>query len=427
MTTTTRPVRRPATKRPAPDRGAPDRSVPHGSAPDGGPPDDTADRGPAAAVVRVRRLFAAETPNYFLLLGTTLFLVLFGLVMVLSSSAIEDYRAADVRGLSSFFGSFSRQATFALIGTVVMLSASRLPVAFYKRWGWVVLAGAVVLQLFVIAFGVGDYNRNWIAIGPVTVQPSEFMKLGLALWLAMILVKRRASLTSWKALLFQVAPVAAAAILLVMIGNDLGTAIVLIAVVLGALFFAGVKLRYLVVTVVAVGAAGALASLVSTSRMERILLWLNGCTADDYSSLCWQPQHGLFALAAGGFFGTGLGNSKAKWSWLPEAHNDFIFAIIGEELGMVGALVVLLLFVVLAIAFVRIVRASSDPFARIVASAVMVWIVGQALVNIGVVLGLLPVLGVPLPLISAGGSALISTLGAIGVVLSFARNREAVR
>jgi cell division protein FtsW len=158
--------------------------------------------------------------------------------------------------------------------------------------------------------------------------------------------------------------------------------------------------------------------------MERILLWVNGCTADDYSSLCWQPQHGLFALAAGGFFGVGLGNSKAKWSWLPEAHNDFIFAIIGEELGMLGALVVLLLFVVLAIAFVRIIRASRDPFARIAASAVMVWVIGQAFVNIGVVLGLLPVLGVPLPLISAGGSALISTLLAIGIVLSFARNKD---
>jgi cell division protein FtsW len=377
-------------------------------------------------VVRVRRLFAHETPNSFLLASTTVFLVVFGLVMVLSSSAIEDFRdAGEVRGLSDFFSSFSKQVVFAAVGIPLMLVAARVPVSFYKKWGWLVLAGAVLLQVFVVVAGVGDYNRNWIAIGPVTVQPSEFMKLGLALWLAMILVKRRHTLTNWRALSVQVAPVAAIAIFLVLVGNDLGTSIILLALVLGALFFAGVKLRYLAAAVLVMGILAAVLSRISASRMERIEVWLNGCTADLYSSLCWQPQHGLFALAAGGFFGVGLGNSKAKWSWLPEAHNDYIFAIIGEELGMIGALVVILMFVVLAIAFARIVRAARDPFARIVASAVMVWVVGQAFVNIGVVLGLLPVLGVPLPLISAGGSALISTLGAIGVVLSFARNKEA--
>jgi cell division protein FtsW len=425
MTTTTRPVRRPAansptvgrpaTGRPAADPGAPPapRTPPHN------------ELSATVAVVGVRRLFRHETPNSFLLAGTTVFLVIIGLVMVLSSSAIEDFRdAGEVRGLSDFFSSFSKQVLFAAVGIPLMLVASRVPVPFYKKWGWLVLAGALLLQVFVVVAGVGDYNRNWIAIGPVTVQPSEFMKLGLALWLAMILVKRRHTLTNWKPLLIQVAPVALAAIFLVLVGNDLGTAIILLALVLGALFFAGVKLRYLGAAVVIMGLLAAVLSRISVSRMERIEVWLNGCTADLYSSLCWQPQHGLFALAAGGFLGTGLGNSKAKWSWLPEAHNDYIFAIIGEELGMVGALVVLLMFVVLAIAFVRIIRASQDPFARILASAVMVWVVGQAFVNIGVVLGLLPVLGVPLPLISAGGSALISTLGAIGVVLSFARNKE---
>jgi cell division protein FtsW len=161
----------------------------------------------------------------------------------------------------------------------------------------------------------------------------------------------------------------------------------------------------------------------SSSRTQRINAWLYGCSAEDYYAFCWQPTHGTWALAAGGIFGVGLGNSKAKWSWLPEADNDYIFAIIGEELGFIGALVVLILLIVLAIAFVRIIRANTDPFARIVTAGVMVWIIGQALVNIAVVLGLLPVLGVPLPLISAGGSALISSLLAIGVVLSFARTK----
>jgi cell division protein FtsW len=163
----------------------------------------------------------------------------------------------------------------------------------------------------------------------------------------------------------------------------------------------------------------------TSSRQDRLSAFFSGCSAAaDYSTICWQTVHGWWALASGGIFGVGLGNSKAKWNWLPEADNDFIFAIIGEELGLLGAIVVLLLFIVLAIAFVRIIRASNDPFARIAVSAVMIWIIGQAFVNIAVVLGILPVLGVPLPLISAGGSALVTTLFAIGIVLSFARHQS---
>ncbi|BDZ47354.1 hypothetical protein GCM10025866_32630 [Naasia aerilata] len=158
----------------------------------------------------------------------------------------------------------------------------------------------------------------------------------------------------------------------------------------------------------------------STSRVDRINAWLSGCQTD-YLDTCWQVKHGTWALAAGGVFGVGLGNSKAKWSWLPEADNDFIFAVIGEELGLIGAVVVLFLFVVLAVGFLRVVQASPDMFSRIVTSAIMVWVLSQALVNIAVILGVLPVLGVPLPLISSGGSSLIMTLAALGIVLSIAR------
>jgi cell division protein FtsW len=162
--------------------------------------------------------------------------------------------------------------------------------------------------------------------------------------------------------------------------------------------------------------------MTSASRQYRINAWLSGCTdSNQYQDLCWQPVHGMWALASGGVFGVGLGNSKAKWSWLPEADNDYIFAIIGEELGLIGAVVVLALFIVLAVSMIKVIRQSDDPFVRTVTGGILAWIIGQALVNIAVVLGLLPVLGVPLPLISAGGSALIMTLVAIGVVLSFAR------
>jgi cell division protein FtsW len=156
--------------------------------------------------------------------------------------------------------------------------------------------------------------------------------------------------------------------------------------------------------------------------MARFAVWASGCTMDDYLSQCWQPMHGMWAMGSGGVFGVGLGNSRAKWFWLPEAETDYIFAIIGEELGFIGASIVVIGFLVLAVAMVRMIRANPDPFARLVTAGVLVWVVGQALVNIAVVLELLPVLGVPLPFISSGGSALVAGLIAFGVVMSL--NRE---
>lgn len=366
----------------------------------------------------VRRLFAAENGNYFLLLGVTLFLVIFGLVMVLSSSTIESYNDDD-----GFFGRFIRQGLFAVIGIPLMLIASRVPARVWKRWAWPALVGGGVLQLLVftgLGFASGG-NRNWISIGSFSMQPSEFVKIALIVWVAWVLSTKQALLGNWRHLAFPIGPVAGIAIGFVLAGQDLGTAGVMLIIVLGCVYFAGAKLRFLAAAVAGVAVLGLFFAMANSSRTSRIGAWLNGCGPADYSGYCWQPEHANWALAAGGLFGKGLGNSVAKWNWLPEADSDYIFAIIGEELGLVGAIVVLVLFIVLAIAFVRIIRATTDDFARIATAGIMVWIIGQAFINIGVVLGVLPVLGVPLPLISAGGSALIATLIGIGVVLSFAR------
>ncbi len=376
------------------------------------------ERTPFMARVPVARLFAAEHRNYILLLGTTIFLVAFGLVMVLSSSSIESHVDED-----SFFGEFQRQGLYAVLGIPLMLVASRMPPRFWKRWAWPAVLIGVGMQVLVIPLGYSyGGNRNWISIGSFSFQPSEFVKIALVVWIAWVLSTKEHMLGDWKHVALPIGPVALVAIGFVLIGNDLGTATIMIALVLGCMYFAGVKLRYLAVTILVLGVLGTMFAFTSTSRSQRILVWLNGCTENDASGLCWQVQHGTWALASGGLFGVGLGNSKTKWSWLPEASNDFIFAIIGEELGLVGAAVVLILFIVLAIAFVRIIRAARDNFTRIATGGIMIWIIGQAFVNIAVVLGVLPVLGVPLPLISAGGSALIATLLAIGVVLSFARD-----
>ena len=373
---------------------------------------------PAKAVVAVRRIFANETPNYFLLLGTTVFLVIFGLVMVLSSSSIESHVQNN-----SFFTAFLKQGLYAVVGLPLMLIASRMPPSFWKRMARPAIILGISLQLLVfspLGFEYGG-NRNWITVAGINAQPSEFVKLALIVWIAFVLTRPRTDETDWKRYFIPVGAASLVAIGLVLVGRDLGTSIIMLFIVFGSFFFAGVKLKYLAGAGAIVGLLGTMFAFASDSRTDRINVWLYGCGEKDYLGDCWQQLHGTWALASGGVFGVGLGNSKAKWSWLPEADNDYIFAIIGEELGLIGAIVVLLLFIVLAISFVRVIRMNTDPFARIATSGVMVWIIGQALVNIAVVVGLLPVLGVPLPLISAGGSALISSLLSIGVVLSFAR------
>ncbi|WIB68620.1 putative lipid II flippase FtsW [Curtobacterium sp. MCBD17_035] len=372
------------------------------------------------AVVAVRQLFVAETGAFYTILGVTLFLVVFGVVMVLSSSSVEQYAAT-----KDFFGAFTRQGMYAVIGVPLMLVASRLSVRFWRKWAMRIVVAGLVVQALVVLTPLGysiQGNRNWIRIGSFTAQPSEILKLALALGIGAIIYAKRDKLDDWREVFIPVGLAALGSIGLVLVGKDLGTAIIMMLLVFGALFIGGARLRHLGVGVLAIAVVVPFLTMSSSSRSSRISAWLSGCTnSNQYQDLCWQPVHGMWALASGGVFGVGLGNSKLKWSWLPEADNDFIFAIIGEELGLIGAIVVLVLFVVLAIGFVKVIRTSRDPFVRTVTGAVMVWIVGQALVNIAVVLGLLPVLGVPLPLISAGGSALIMTLVAIGVVLSFAR------
>jgi cell division protein FtsW len=376
-----------------------------------------------AAVVRVKRIFAAETSTFFVVLGVALFLVAFGVVMVLSSSSVEQFVATH-----DFFGAFLRQLIFAAIGIPLMLIATRVSRRAWMKYAWHLLGLAMFLQLLVFTpLGIDvNGNRNWIRIGSFSAQPSEFLKLALAIWIATIMVKKQRRLVEWKQVVVPLVPVVLIAIGLIMKGGDLGTTLIILMEVAVAVYIAGIPLKFFIVPALALAVAIPILTLGGNSRTTRISAWLDGCSsATAYQSTCWQTTHGIWALASGGVFGVGLGNSKAKWSWLPEADNDFIFAIIGEELGLIGACVVLGLFIVLAVSFFKIIRRSDDAFVRITTGAITMWLIGQAFVNIAVVLGLLPVLGVPLPLISAGGSSMIFGLLAIGVVLSFVRHHDA--
>lgn len=356
--------------------------------------------------------------SYYLIVGAVALLVALGLVMVLSSSSVSSLSDSDG---TSPYGIFFNQARYALIGLPLAWLASRLPVGFYKRFAWPVLLGALALQALVPLIGITIRgNRNWIVIGGQSIQPSEFAKLALAVWLGVVLARKRPLLHRWVHVLVPAVLVALVTVGLVLLGHDLGTALILLLLLAGALFVAGVPMRFFAVGIVVAGFAVVQLAQASDSRVNRIAAFFSSDC--DTQGACYQTTRGMYGLASGGLTGIGLGESREKWSYLPMAHNDFIFAILGEELGLLGTLLVLGLFGVLAFALTRVVRRHTDPFVQISTGAIGAWVLGQALINIAVVIGLLPVIGVPLPLVSAGGSALVTTMVAMGVVLSFARS-----
>jgi cell division protein FtsW len=383
-------------------------------------PERGTDAGLRATLGRLgERLGRWETPatSYYLLLGAVLTLVVFGLVMVLSSSSVTS-----IADSGSPFSVFSRQAVFAGIGLPLMWVLSRVRIEVWKRLAWPALVGALCAQLLVFTpLGVRvNGNLNWIEVAGFRGQPSELVKVALVLWCGVVLARKGPLLAQWQHVVVPVGIVAAGALGLVLLGHDLGTALVLMLVVAVMLFVSGVRLRMFVLAGAAAAAVITMLVLSSANRVERVGIWLSGECTDRYGT-CLQPIHGEWALASGGWWGVGLGASREKWSWLPEAHNDFIYAIIGEELGLPGTLAVLGLLAVVCVAGLRVVQRHDDPFVKIATAGVIAWVVGQGLINVGVVLGLLPVVGVPLPLVSSGGSALITTLMGLGMVLSFAR------
>jgi cell division protein FtsW len=363
--------------------------------------------------------FRAESIYFYRLAGLTGFLVVFGLVMVLSSSSIDSL----VANRDAYY-IFSRQFLYALIGLALMLIIASMPLSFIKNRVGLVLMISFGLQLAVPFIGVSvNGNTNWLSIAGFTLQPSEFLKLALILYMGWFISNRETEMENPQRVLVPLLAVGGAAVLLVMLGRDLGTAVIFAFIIFGTLLMAGAPGRLLGQIALVAIALAAVATATSASRMARITAWLNPGSATS-EAFNWQFEHGTWALAAGGVFGVGLGNSKMKWSWIPEVENDFIFAVIGEELGLVGAMVVIGLFALLIASLIRVMIRSESTFARITTLGVVIWILSQSAVNISVVLGILPVLGVPLPLISAGGSSLIATLAGIGLVLAFEKHNH---
>ena len=358
-----------------------------------------------------------------MLIISTSILVVLGLIMVFSASSIH---AIDTKGYA--FAVALRQFVFLAVGVPLAVYLASRPVELWTRIGRFGLLISLVLVTIVMIPGVGKSvsgNRNWIDLKVVDIQPGEFTKFLLILWASYLLAKKE----SLQKTRFNVIALLAPGFLLVIVGilrgRDLGTAAVVAAIFSGLLFVSGVDLRKMG-TVAAVLFAGlAIGIVTSDYRRARFLVFLNPFAPDDYKNIGWQPAHSLLGLATGGLFGVGLGGSRQKWGNLPEAHTDFIYSVIGEELGLVGTLGVLILLGTLVYSIFRVALRARDPFSRYVCAGIACWIGIQAILNIGTAISVLPVVGVTLPLVSYGGSALLTTICALGFVAGVAlRDKE---
>ena len=376
----------------------------------------------STAPTGVRAMAASPMADHHMVVFAVTILCAIGSMMVLSASSV----LAQANGRSPYYYA-TRQMIFMVAGVIGAVLISHLNPRVLQRMGWLgwglAMAG-LLLVLSPLGHSVNG-NQNWINIGGFTFQPSEFAKLGLIVWAAAVWHTKRGRLHEVPQLLVPFIPGAGILLALILAGRDLGTGIVVGIIVVSLLFFIGTSLRVLVPSML-LGIIGvALLVIGSGNRMARINVFVDPQSNTDLSS---QPMAAVYALASGGWWGLGLGASKQKWGGLKDAaHTDFIFAVIGEELGLFGVLVVIAMFALLARAGFSIALRSDRMFNRIVSSGITAWLMAQGLINIMVVMHLLPVLGIPLPFVSSGGSALLANLLAVGVLLACARDTPEAR
>jgi len=370
--------------------------------------------------LRLKALLDRPLASYYLVLGCALLLLGVGLMMVLSTSTAYDLD----QGLPAY-SMFEKQLLGAAVGLALMWLAAKSPPRLFRAFAYPLLLGAVAGLVLVLKFGHEvDGAKRWLAVAGTQVQPSEFAKLALVLWGADLLARKEklSQLADWRHILVPLLPGAALMCMLVMIGKDLGTTFLLSVIFVSLLWIIGAPGKLIVGMVALMAFALLMLIAVHPYEWARISSFLSSQSPSCRSLTCYQLVHGKDALGSCCLFGVGSGASRAKWGWVPNSPTDFIFAILGEELGLVGTLCVVTLYGALAFAGLRVARRVPDTFARLCAGSITVWLTAQALVNMGAVLGLLPITGVPLPLISAGVSSLIVTMAAIGMLMSFARS-----
>src|SRR5271166_2934971 len=361
--------------------------------------------------------------SFHLIIAVASLLTTLGLIMVLSASGVRSYGDD-----GSAWVIFGKQVMWTVVGLVACYTSLRMSVRFIRRIAFTSFAISVILLVLVLIPGIGNLangSRKWFVIAGFSMQPSELAKIAFVIWGAHLLAARRMERASLREMLIPLVPAAVVALALIVAQPDLGQTVSLGIILLALLWYAGLPLRVFVSSLAAVFVAGAVLAMSAGYRSDRVRSWLD--PENDPMDTGYQARQAKFALAHGGIFGDGLGQGTAKWNYLPNAHNDFIFAIIGEELGLVGALGLLGLFGLFAYTGMRIARRSVDPFLRLITATTTMWVLGQAFINIGYVIGVLPVTGLQLPLISAGGTSTATTLFMIGIMANAARHEpEAV-
>ncbi|MDT4919756.1 MAG: cell division protein FtsW [Pseudonocardiales bacterium] len=348
----------------------------------------------------------------------------FGILMAVSTTIAASH---DTNGVGSVWGQAIKEAEFIALGLLVFWFAMRCSPRGFRFMAYPILGLAVIALVAVLIPGVGvsAYGaRRWIDVGPLQLQPSELAKLAMVLWGADLLARKQqlGTLRRARHLFVPLLPGFGFVVMLVMLEPDLGTTLCFMLILLGLLWMVGMPLRYFAVVLALVAASVTLLAVAAPYRLARLTGFLH--PFQDKMGSGYHTVEGLYALASGGLFGVGLGQGTSKYGWVPNANSDYVFAIIGEELGMLGCLTVLALFGLFAYAGLRVVRRSADPFVRLAAGAATIWLCGQAVINIGYVTGLLPVTGIPLPLISAGGTSLLITFFVLGMLVSFARHES---
>lgn len=351
--------------------------------------------------------------------ATTLFAVVAALLVIGVTATISASSAVAIDQQSDGFYFFKRQLVGIGLGVIAMAVASRVPYHTYRKLAVPIFLFTVGLLLATLIFGTGAGGaQRWIAIGPITIQASEIAKFAVIVVLAAVLDKKRKLLTDLGHFAAPVVAVMGVTGLLVMLQPDLGTTIVIAAAALAVILTSATPVRFVLYT----GLSGAfLATVLAFSadyRLDRITGFRDPWA--DVEGTGWQLIQSWYALGSGGMTGVGLGASRARWFYLPNAHTDFIYAIIGEETGFVGGLLVMLLFVLLGAAGWAIAARAVDPFGRMVAAGITVWLSFQAIVNIGGVVGLLPITGITLPFVSYGSTAVAVSMGAVGVLANIA-------
>jgi cell division protein FtsW len=361
--------------------------------------------------------------SFHLIIAVAALLTSLGLTMVLSASGVYSY---DQDG--SPWVVFAKQVLWTVVGLLAFYVALRMPVQMMRSLSFSGFALTIVLLILVLIPGIGkeaNGSRGWFVVAGFSMQPSELAKIAFAIWGAHLLAARRLEHASLREMLIPLVPAAVIALALIVAQPDLGQTVSLGIILLGLLWYAGLPLRVFLSSLLAVVLSAAVLAMAEGYRSARVQSWLN--PAADAQGSGYQARQARFALANGGIFGDGLGQGAAKWNYLPNAHNDFIFAIIGEELGFVGAAGLLCLFGLFAYTGMRIARRSADPFLRLLTATATLWVMGQVFINVGYVVGLLPVTGLQLPLISAGGTSTATTLLMIGIMANAARHEpEAV-